>query len=268
MSGLTLAAALLALTGPVSIAATAPTAPAETNPLNGRWVADLDTQASTGHTDLYLVSEGVYRCDSCEPPRAYPADGVVRPVAGASQVRESVKIAGPRTIVTRIETPGEVRTTTMTVSSDDQSATYVSLDDWPGIAGPLRTEFLARRIAPTPKGAHPVSGGWRGVRYVEVPEAYRAVELQVTGDVVVRSTLTRGHYTATLGGPPVALEGVAGSSTVVSVRQPDARSLVETFTDHGAFVLEQLYRVSADGRSLVSITKNPDGQVFTVTSHR
>jgi hypothetical protein len=44
--------------------------------------------------------------------------------------------------------------------------------------------------------------------------------------------------------------------------------LVETFTDHGAFVLEQLYRVSADGRSLVSITKNPDGQVFTVTSHR
>jgi hypothetical protein len=151
------------------------------SPFDGHWVDDLKTQIVADHADVYLVKDGAYRCDSCEPRRAYPADGHPRPVPGdASVISESVRVAGPHAIVTRIVETDMVRETTMTVAADDKTATYVALDRWPSVKAPLRTEYLARRVAPTPAGSHPVSGSWLGVRYVEVPEAYRSIDLKDT----------------------------------------------------------------------------------------
>lgn len=238
------------------------------SPLDGRWVADLDTQADPDHADVYDISGGVYRCESCQPPRRYPADGKVRPVAGEDGAREAVTITGPRTIVTRIETPGEVRMTTMTAAPDDQTATYVSMDEIPGVPGPLRTVYLARRVAPTPVGHHPISGSWMAVRYVEVPEAYRLVELHEEGPALIRSTPTHGHYTAIIGGPPARIEGIAGADLKVTVSKPDQRTVIETIYGGDKIVLSRTYTVSPDGRSLDTSTKNAAGEVFRITSHR
>src|SRR3569623_459969 len=96
---------------------------------DGHWVDELKTQLGEAGFDTYLLSNGLYKCASCRPPRAYPADGRMRPVPGdVSVLSESVTIAGPRTIVTRTVDHEMIRETRMTVSADGRTATYVSLD--------------------------------------------------------------------------------------------------------------------------------------------
>lgn len=240
------------------------------SPFDGLWVQQLDTQADQAGFDKYLVANGIYECDSCTPPRRYPADGRMRPVAGAhTPTSESVRIAGARTMVTRIVEPQMVRVTTMTVAPDGHSATYVSLDKWPGRAKLLRTEYLAKRVAPAPPGAHAVSGSWRGLRYVEVPVEYRSFDLSEANGHFSRSAFRYGHYTARIGGPAVPLTGDGRNIFLITVSAPDAHTRIETLLLNGKPVQETTYRLSADGKSLVSSVRDAkDGSVFTTTSHR
>jgi hypothetical protein len=239
------------------------------SPFDGTWVDDLDSQTGVDHVDVYLVAGGTYHCDSCVPPRAYPADGVARPVAGdPGVVSESVRVAGPRSIVTRIVGPDMIRETTMTVAADDRTATYVSLDDWPGRASGLRTEYLARRIKPAPPGAHPVSGSWQGVRYTAVPEEYRSITLIDTAEGLSRSSFRRGRYTARYGGPPAPIEGVTGGYQV-EVGRPDPNTRTETILLAGKPLTERTFRLSPDGQAMETTVKDlAGGGVFRATSHR
>lgn len=240
------------------------------SPFDGLWVADLDTQAGQAGFDKYLVANGIYKCDSCTPPRRYPADGKMRPVAGThAPTSESVRIAGPRTIVTRIVEPQMVRETTMTVAADGRTATYVSLDKWPGKPTLLRTEYVAKRVAPAPPGAHAVSGSWRGLRYVEVPVEYRSVDLREADGRFTRTSFRYGHYAARIGGPAVAVSGDGRNIFKASVRAPNPRTRIETLLLNGKDVQETTYVLSADGKSLKTSVRDPkDGSVFSTTSHR
>jgi hypothetical protein len=221
-------------------------------------------------SDIYLIANGVYRCASCSPPRAYPADGKPRPIAGDSSViTEAVTIAGPRAIVTRTVGPDMIRETTMTVAPDGQSATYLSLDKWPGRPKRLRTEYLAKRTAPAPAGAHATSGHWRGVAYIEVPEEYRSVDLQEGGGDFTRSNFRHGRYTAKIDGPPAMITGDGRDIYMAQVRAPDARTRVETVLLKGKPVVERTYRLSEDGKSMVTEVREPgDNNVFSTTSRR
>jgi hypothetical protein len=59
------------------------------DPFSGTWVADLDSQSGLGK-DVYLLAGGQYRCDSCTPPRSYPADGTLRPIGGPQPTSRSI----------------------------------------------------------------------------------------------------------------------------------------------------------------------------------
>jgi hypothetical protein len=232
-------------------------------------VSDLDTQSGLP-TDIYLVANGSYRCDSCTPPRAYPADGRPRPVPGDPQVTsESVTIAGPRTIVTRIDGSTLARVTTMAVSADGLTATYTSNDRRPGVKGPLRTVYVARRTAPAPAGAHPVSGTWQGIRYVAVPEQVRTTELHVDGNrLTYRHPLGYG-FTATFGGGFVPVRGPYRTPMLAAVRRIHARTIEETRRSGGRIVLVRTYTLSEDGRTLeIAGTDPATGQTFRITAHR
>jgi hypothetical protein len=246
-------------------------APADAaSPFDGFWVADLDTQIGQAGFDNYLVANGTYRCESCRPPRAYAADGRMRPVAGdVSVISEGVRIAGPRTIVTRVVDHEMTRQTTMTVALDGKTATYVALDKWPGRSRRLRTEYVAERVAPAPVGAHPASGSWRGLRYVAVPEEYRSVRLKEANGRFTRIDFRHGHYTAAIGGPAAPVAGDGKDIFKAVVRAPDARTRIETIALNGKPLVERTYTVSADGKSLVTIVRDPqDGSVFRTTSYR
>jgi hypothetical protein len=238
--------------------------------IDGVWIADLSTQALSPNPDIYLVADGQYRCDSCSPPRAYRADGHPHPVPGDAEViTESVRVAGPRSIITHIVSPAMDRVTTMTVAADDRTATYVSIDHRPGIVGPLRTEYLARRTAPAPAGAHPVSGSWQGVRYVSVPEPLRTIELHEAGGALTYSVPLGVRYTAAYGGAPVVVQGPYGGKVMAAVRRLDDRTVQETRTDDGKVAFIRTFTVSADGRSLeVTTTVPATGATFRATSHR
>jgi len=146
-----------------AIAVTGSSADAK-SPFDGHWVEDLQTQAGDAGFDKYLVANGIYKCESCHPARTYPADGKMHHVPGdPAVISESVTIAGPQTIVTRIVDREMTRETTMIIAPDGRTATYVSLDKWPRRLTPLRTVYVAERTAPVPAGAHPVSGSWRGL---------------------------------------------------------------------------------------------------------
>lgn len=240
------------------------------SPFDGMWVADLNTQMGQAGFDTYLVENGTYKCDSCRPARVYPADGKMRPVPGdVSVIAESVTITGPRTIKTRIVDHEMTRETTMTVAPDGKTATYVSLDKWLGRTKSLRTEYLAKRVAPSPAGTQAVSGSWLGVRYVAVPQEYRSIRLSEKNRQFTRIDFRRGHYTAEIGGPPAPITGDNKNIYHAAVKGPDARTRIETVSLNGKPLVERAYFLSADGKSLLTTVRDPaDGSVFKTTSHR
>lgn len=258
-----LAAAVFALLLLTGTAHAAPT-------LTGKWVADLDTQDATETIDIYAVANGQYRCRSCTPPRSYAADGQPHPVPGdADVISESVAVVSPRSIITRIVSPTRVRETTMTVAPDDLTATYVSIDHRTDLPGELRTEYLARRIAPAPAGANQVSGSWRGVKYVSVPEIIRTVELVDDGRKLIYREPGGFHFTSNYDGPPTEVEHGKGMISRVRVQRTGDRSVKEIWL-HGSKITEvRTYALSADGRSLeIATTDALTGVTFRGTSRR
>jgi hypothetical protein len=239
------------------------------SPFTGTWVADLDTQAGLGK-DIYLVTGGTYRCNSCTPRRRYPADGELHAISGDPDVSaESVTIKGPRTIVTRIIEPAMTRTTTMTVAPDGRTATYVSIDHRAGIKQPLKTVYLARRVLSGPRGSHLVSGTWQGIAYKSVPELIRTTELADTGRTFAYRVPIGVAYTAEFGGPPASLRGPGTKDMTVLVRRAGDREIIESRERAGKLVLERHFTLSNDGRKLTIASFYPDtGATFTITAHR
>jgi hypothetical protein len=241
---------------------------AEASPFTGTWVADLTTQQGLP-TDVYVVERGTYRCESCTPPRRYPADGRMRPISGAPGTSESVRIIDPRTILTHIVQSHLDRVTRMRVSSDGRSATYVSTDHRAGISGSLRTVYVARRTTPRPAGSHAVSGTWEGVRYVEVPVQLRTTILSVDASRLSYRTGAGFSYSATFDGTPVPLTGPYDGGIAVSLRRLDPRHLIETRRRGGEDIQVRTLTLSGDGRSLeIATTDLATHTTFRITSHR
>ena len=236
---------------------------------DGDWVADLDSQSGLA-TDVYLVHDGQYACKSCEPPRAYAADGKPHRVPGDPDViSEAVSVTGPRTIVTHIIGPPLDRTTTMTVAPDDRTATYISIDHRPGSKAALRTEYLARRTVPAPAGAHPVSGSWQGMRYVSVPALVRTTTLRLTRDRFSYSTPLGTSYTARLGGVYMPVRSAHAGGLTVAVRRAGTRRIEERFKRDGRLVETRTLTLAPDGRSIEIATTNPtNGATFRSISRR
>jgi hypothetical protein len=234
--------------------------------MTGRWLADLDSQSGLP-TDIYLVAEGIYSCESCTPPRRYPADGNMHP-AGDDRT-EAVRIVDARTIVTRIVQPDLTRETTMRVSADGRTATYVSLDRRRGIDGLLRTEYVARRSAAGPPGSHAVSGTWQGVRYVTVPAQLRTSCFEESGDGLTYRSGTGYSYTARFGEDPVPIAGPYNGSLNVSIERVSPLRIVETRRQEGRLVQVRTYTLSRNGRTLESASYDPStGTTFRVTARR
>jgi hypothetical protein len=239
------------------------------SPLDGVWVADLSSQSGLPR-DVYVVANGTYACESCAPPRSYPADGRPRPVPGDPDVTsESVTVAGPRSIVTRIAGRALTRTTTMTVAPDGETATYVSIDHRPGVKGPLRTEYVARRVAAGPPGSHPVSGTWQGIRYVSVPEQVRTTELHAKGNQLTYRVPLGYTYTATFGGDFVPLRGPYDGTILVAVERVNERQIVETRKQDGRMIMRRSFTVLPDGRTMEIASTDPATDVtFRITARR
>jgi hypothetical protein len=243
-------------------------AAAAPGPFTGRWIAELDSQSGLGK-DVYLIADGKYRCNSCRPPRSYPADGKLHSVGDAEGTKEAVTITGPRKIETRIVEPAVTRVTTMEVAPDDRSATYVSIDHRPGIKQPLKTVYLARRVSSGPLGSHPVSGTWQGVRYVRVPELIRTTVLIQNGNHFTYRSPIGATYSALLGGGFVRLRGPYKGKMLAAVRRIGSHKIIETRKENGRVILLRTFTLSPDERSLTTTSRNPiTDSSFSITSRK
>jgi hypothetical protein len=103
---------------------------------------------------------------------------------------------------------------------------------------------------------------------VEVPEAYRSVELKETADTLTVSNIRRGSYTATYDATPAPLPG--GSENIrVKVSRPDTRTRVETILKSGKAIVERTYKLSEDGRSMrETVNDISAGEVFKSIAYR
>ena len=84
-----------------------------------------------------------------------------------------------------------------------------------------------------------------------------------------RSNFRHGHYTAKIGGPPVPVTGDGKDFYKAVVRAPDDRTRIETILQNDKPVIERTYRLSANGKSMVTTVRDPkDGHLFRTTSRR
>lgn len=236
--------------------------------ITGTWVADLSSQQGLP-TDVYVVRGGYYSCESCAPARQYPADGKLRAVVGAPNVSEAVTIIDARTISTKIVQPDLVRTTRMKVARDGRTATYVSIDRRAGIQGPLRTEYIAKRVAPGPDGSHAASGTWQGVRYVAVPLQLRTTILSDSGDHLSYRSGSGYSFTAPFTGAFVPISGPYDGSISAAVRRLDEHRVLETRRQGGVDIQLRTYSVAPDSRSMEIATTNiASNTTFRVTARK
>jgi hypothetical protein len=238
-------------------------------PFTGTWVADLDSQSGLTK-DVYLVAKGRYSCESCTPPRHYPADGKLHRIVGDPEVNfESVTITGPRTIVTRLREKAMNRTTTMTVSPDNRTATYFSIDHRPGIKQPLKTIYLAQRVGRTPPRAHAVSGTWQGVAYEVVPELIRTTILRDEGGKLTYRVPIGATYTAAIGGGFARLHGLGTEGQDAAVRRVDEHTIIETRRRDGKVIMVRTFSLSPNGKALTISSRCPEtNSAFRITAHR
>jgi hypothetical protein len=157
----------------------------------------------------------------------------------------------------------------MTASPDDHTATYISLDQRPGVKGVLRTRYMARRVAPAPSGANRVSGSWQSVAYLEVPKQVRTVELRLVGDQLSYNTPIGVSFSAKIGGEPATVRGPYAGAITAALRRVNARTLIERRQRDGKPLATRTYQLSRDGTSLEMSTKDEtNGTTFTATYHR
>jgi hypothetical protein len=114
-----------------------------------------------------------------------------------------------------------------------------------------------------------VSGTWRGVRYVAVPEPVRTTTLRLTGDRFSYSTPLGTAFNARLGGDYVPLRTANGSELTVAVRRTGPRQVEERVKRAGQLVAIRTFKVSRDLHSMEIATTDPaTGTTFRAISRR
>jgi hypothetical protein len=123
---------------------------------DGTWVGDVASTTIEGKPDTYLLQNGQFFCDACQPEVRIAADGNSHKLTGHSYYDEmTVAVLSPQSI--RISTTQNGKKSyerTLTVSADGKSMT----DDFVSYQGPkpAPAKFVATRIKAAPAGAHAI----------------------------------------------------------------------------------------------------------------
>jgi len=252
---------------PAGNEAAATEAAASLDALNGTFKVDLASLKFGGPPDEFALQGGSYSCASCTPPLTLVADGEFHAVADRPYFDSmSVKDVDDKTVEIRRQKAGkDVSSTVITVSEDGNSLTYKFKDmTTPGQT--VEGTTTARRVGPATAGAHAMSGQWKTDKIGDYSEDALNMVFQVAGDTVT-STSQGQTYTATLGGPAVAIQNDPGGTTVKVERA--GGGIKETYMRGGKDVGIATITPSADGKSLSYSGSDPrDGRTTQFTANK
>ena len=221
------------------------------SPFDGTWKLDFATAQIQARLEKYLVKDGKYDCEACDPPLHLKADGKDKKINGdACFDSVSVRVIDDRTVEETYKKNGKtVESSRMTVSTDGQTATM----DWSercNAKGDLvAVERILTRVAPAPPGTHAVSGSWQLVRRVGVSDNVFTAILRLRGDTFSFMDPAGQGYTANLDGTEAPTTGEL-ANTSVSVRRLAESIIRETHKENGKVVEIVTYALAADGKTM------------------
>jgi hypothetical protein len=238
------------------------------SPFTGTWRVNLSESQSATKPEVYLLRDGIYHCQTCDPPVVTPADGHDHPAAGEPCFDSiSIKVVNERTIEETDKRRGvRVATRVMIVSTDGQAAT----DEWTescNAKGDLVSgkDVLTRVETQTP-GSHAISGSWRISQRLGRSDNALVISIALDGDTFSFADPAGQSYVAKLDGAAVPFKGMSGD-TRVSVRQPSARVVEETLVRDNKVLEVTQFVVSPDGTTLrasIHAGGNQDAREFVL----
>jgi hypothetical protein len=217
---------------------------------DGTWKIDLNNAEFPKKPDVYLLQDGMWQCKTCVPPIDVKADGQDQPVTGHPYFDSvAIKVVDSHEIEETDKKNGKtVATSTLMVSSDGQTLTFVFSDSSNTNAAPVTGKGEATRVAEGPAGANAVSGSWRTTKMESMSDNGLLWTYKVSGKNLTMTTPTGQSYTAKLNGPRAPFKGDPGT-TSVAVKMMGKDTLEETDYRDGKAISVMKMVVASDGKT-------------------
>jgi hypothetical protein len=198
---------------------------------DGTWVGDVASTRIEGKPDTYLLQNGQFVCDQCQPGLTVPADGNSHKVSGHSYYDEvTIAVLDPQSVkMSTLQNGKKSYERTMTVSADGKT---------------LTDNFVNYQ------GAHAISGSWeQDTKNSTMSADLITTTFQETPDGLKMTTPTGQSYDAKYDGKEYLTVGDPGK-TMVSLKHLGPREIQETDKRDGKVTDIITMQVSADGQTM------------------
>jgi hypothetical protein len=237
-------------------------------PFDGTWVLDVTSSKTEGRPDTYLLQDGQFTCDACQPEVKIPADGKTHKLTGHSYYDEmTVTVVSPQSVKMSTTLNGKKNyDRTMTVAKDGKSMVEDFLDY--GGSKPASAKFASIRVKSGPAGAHVISGSWRpDEKNTTMSADLTTVTFQESADGLKMSAPTGQSYDAKYDGKEYLTAGDPGK-TMISLQHLGPRKILETDKRNGKVVGSYIMQVSDDGQTIHAVGDDKENGIQTTSTFK
>jgi hypothetical protein len=203
------------------------------------------------------LSNGTYKCLSCNPPITVKADGTDQQVAGYPYDTLNVRIIDKNRVEMVQRRSGQIIEKYL-FSANEKIQTVVT-STYAGGGEPVTSTVTDRRVGDPLPGMHLVSGSWLMEKPDSISEEASLIILEQTADGLRMNSPLGEHFVAKFDGREYPDEGSTQTDHVI-VRQIDSRTIEETDKLRGQVVSTNRLTVSEDGRTMQVTVKLPNGR--------
>jgi hypothetical protein len=224
---------------------------------------DLSTPKFSGKPSKVELSQGIYKCLSCQTPYTAKADGKDQHVSGQPSFDTiNVRIIDDHSLEIISKMAGKVvGDAKETVSSDGMTETVEGTYYPMSSDKPVAFSNTSKRVGGSIAGMHAISGSWRPEKVSESEEAKLNI-FEQTSDGLKWSAPTGEHYEAKLDGKEYPVSGARGWDKVVLKRLTPS-SIEETDKFGDKTLATYRYTLSSDGRSMTMEVHGSSGGIST-----
>jgi hypothetical protein len=216
---------------------------------DGTWKVDLNALPVFKTTFVWLLRDGMYQCESCDPPIDVKADGQDQAAPRPLYDTISIEVLDDHT-VREIEKKNRktVSDEKFTVSADGNTV----VDEF---RGGKNTDI---RVAKGPVGSHALSGSWRLSKMEVTSDEGLLLTYKLHGGFLSMSRPTGQSYTAKLDGTDSRYKGAVDTNSV-SVKRIDENTIEETYKRDGRAINIARMTIAPDGKSMTLVVKPVEG---------
>lgn len=222
---------------------------------DGTWKLNTQNLEYKGK-ETFLLKDGIWHCDTCNPKVAIKADGKFHPLKGSPYVdSRSVTDVNDRTVKVVDRKKGkENAAATRTVSEDGNTLTT----EWSSTSEngqELHGKFTSARVGEVPAGVNKVSGTWHPDKVEDASQNGLTFTYKVTADGITMTDPTGDSYTAKCDGKDYPYKGDPGT-TSVSLKKIDENTIEETDKRNGKVIAVQTMTIAPDGKTMKLVVED------------